>query len=338
MHSRNNYLDFIKGVTIILVIIGHLIQFSLNGREYYQNTVFVFIYSFHMPLFMAISGYLFYYAEKKTFKDILLKRLDQLIIPLLTWSLLICIVIKFKNQENNFKDFILFYLKFIPRFYWFLPILFISTLTLYLTNRFLKKWYFHIIIIFIILLIPDFSSIKYLKFMYPFFLFGFMCNRYFSIISTYLIYILTLSAVVYISILYFWKSDYFVYFSNAQILDGCTFNTIQIKNYIIRYLAGITGSIVVLFAAKFIYSRFELKSIQALGKKTLGIYLVHLFLLELISYKQPIIIHNMFYCQVLLNSTILLITSFVIIKGLEMWNVSNRLFLGNTSEIKHEKL
>lgn len=52
MHKRNPYLDIVKGITIISVILGHSIQ-SGNGVEYldngsfFDNIVFQFIYSFH---------------------------------------------------------------------------------------------------------------------------------------------------------------------------------------------------------------------------------------------------------------------------------------------------
>ena len=56
MANRLYYLDNLKGLLIILVILGHAIQFTLPD---YEN-VFAFrlIYSFHMPLFFFISGYL----------------------------------------------------------------------------------------------------------------------------------------------------------------------------------------------------------------------------------------------------------------------------------------
>ena len=47
-------LSNIKGLLIFLVVFGHLME--LYKREYYE--LFVFIYAFHMPLFIFISGYL----------------------------------------------------------------------------------------------------------------------------------------------------------------------------------------------------------------------------------------------------------------------------------------
>lgn len=44
----------VKGILIFLVVFGHFIE--IYKSEYYE--LFVFIYSFHMPLFILISGYL----------------------------------------------------------------------------------------------------------------------------------------------------------------------------------------------------------------------------------------------------------------------------------------
>jgi fucose 4-O-acetylase-like acetyltransferase len=56
--QRIAYIDFLKGFTILLVILGHCIEF--NDTDYWNNIVFRYIYSFHMPLFMFLSGYVSY--------------------------------------------------------------------------------------------------------------------------------------------------------------------------------------------------------------------------------------------------------------------------------------
>ena len=62
--GRDKLLDIAKGIGIILVILGHSIQFG-SGSKYigenlfFNNIYFIIIYSFHMTLFCTISGYLF---------------------------------------------------------------------------------------------------------------------------------------------------------------------------------------------------------------------------------------------------------------------------------------
>ena len=58
--KRNDFIDFLKGIGIILVVIGHVSQ---NER------INDFIYSFHMPLFFFISGFLFNYKKENFTKN-----------------------------------------------------------------------------------------------------------------------------------------------------------------------------------------------------------------------------------------------------------------------------
>lgn len=51
--KRINYIDRLKGFAILLVVMGHVSLFSFRGND---NAVFGVIQSFHMPLFMFLSG------------------------------------------------------------------------------------------------------------------------------------------------------------------------------------------------------------------------------------------------------------------------------------------
>ena len=49
--ERYTWIDCIKGIGIFLVVLGHI---------YKDNYIGQWIYSFHMPLFFMLSGYLMY--------------------------------------------------------------------------------------------------------------------------------------------------------------------------------------------------------------------------------------------------------------------------------------
>lgn len=59
MANRNTTIDILKGIAIILVVYGHVIQRSMSPYEIdaHLNPVFKLIYTFHMPLFFFLSGY-----------------------------------------------------------------------------------------------------------------------------------------------------------------------------------------------------------------------------------------------------------------------------------------
>lgn len=54
--KRNPYFDTIKFILIFLVVFGHLLE-SKMGHSLLCNEMHAFIYLFHMPLFIFISGY-----------------------------------------------------------------------------------------------------------------------------------------------------------------------------------------------------------------------------------------------------------------------------------------
>ena len=62
LREREKWVDAVKGLAIYLVILGHAIQYATSqDYNYAGNSIFQIIYSFHMPLFMMMSGYLFAY-------------------------------------------------------------------------------------------------------------------------------------------------------------------------------------------------------------------------------------------------------------------------------------
>lgn len=83
--NRLPYLDNIKGLLIIWVIVGHTIQYCSSTYE--TDFVFRFIYSFHMPLFFFVSGYLS--NRGRWDSNVIAKRAVQLLIPFVIWAFLV---------------------------------------------------------------------------------------------------------------------------------------------------------------------------------------------------------------------------------------------------------
>ncbi|MFZ6646749.1 acyltransferase family protein [Undibacterium sp. TJN25] len=53
--SRSATIDNIKGVLIFFVVFGHLIEMHIEG-DHFLHSIWIFIYSFHMPMFALVSG------------------------------------------------------------------------------------------------------------------------------------------------------------------------------------------------------------------------------------------------------------------------------------------
>ncbi|MBD8041642.1 acyltransferase family protein [Phocaeicola sp. Sa1CVN1] len=51
--KRNIQYDYIKGIAIFLVIYGHTIShIDIGQTSWWENPIYMFIYMFHMPLFI----------------------------------------------------------------------------------------------------------------------------------------------------------------------------------------------------------------------------------------------------------------------------------------------
>lgn len=80
--------DYIKGIAILLVCIGHAATPSFLPRPHTYEYVVQAIYSFHMPLFFLISGFLSYKIIdinlKNNYIEFIKNKLYRLCIPFLT--------------------------------------------------------------------------------------------------------------------------------------------------------------------------------------------------------------------------------------------------------------
>ncbi len=79
--ERMHYLDLLKGIGIVLVVLGH------NSFHDYVTQA---IYFFHMPLFFVISGFLDK-LEGVSFGDYFRKKMKRLMYPYITFGVLIII-------------------------------------------------------------------------------------------------------------------------------------------------------------------------------------------------------------------------------------------------------
>lgn len=68
--KRIQWPDLLKAFAIILVVIGHVV--STYDSRGYNAPIALWIYSFHMPLFMMLSGMFFKYTLDKPFWPMLI--------------------------------------------------------------------------------------------------------------------------------------------------------------------------------------------------------------------------------------------------------------------------
>lgn len=104
---RVNWIDALKGFTMLSVIIGHVIGEMLRYMALTPTSFSVLlsirnvIYSFHMPLFFILSGYVFdmiYVIDKKLQKTKAIKQMINCLLVYFIWSIIFCV---FKMITDN---------------------------------------------------------------------------------------------------------------------------------------------------------------------------------------------------------------------------------------------
>ncbi len=126
MQNRDITLDIAKGLGIILVVVGHCI----NGK----TIPGVFVYAFHMPLFFFISGVCFNADRHPAFLPFLQKRVRQLLLPAVLFSLLLTALSSLLMPGAGYRWENLLWQGF-PGAIWFLGVLFVTELLYWLLCR-----------------------------------------------------------------------------------------------------------------------------------------------------------------------------------------------------------
>lgn len=95
MNKRIDYIDALRGFAIFLVTLGHVLE---NSGYRSDTALHSFIYSFHMPIFMAISGFICAYVNHNRLClsnamggviSFVTKKFSFIMLPYFVWSLLV---------------------------------------------------------------------------------------------------------------------------------------------------------------------------------------------------------------------------------------------------------
>lgn len=285
-NDRIQYIDFTKGIAIFLVCLGHSTQY-LDINNYWNNPIWKFIYSFHMPLFMILCGFFFKSSINLSFKELISKKIVQLIIPTITFFLTFDTLLFLKNLNDfvSSSDNLIKYLNAYIYNFWFLKCVFVCYITAYCTKR-----YFHndissaIISIIIVALIPYFNT-YYISFMLPFFWIGYFLSKYQKQINKNSSYILLISLILFSILLIKWNGNYTIYHTPINLIqpEAPFINIHNFKITLYRFIIGICGSSCVILLAKKTVHKFKNKLItfiSLIGVSTLGIYILQVYTLE----------------------------------------------------------
>lgn len=90
-NSRNSFVDIVRGIAMLLVVLGHTITGCTVGSQ--DSFLFNVIWSLQMPLFILISGYVTKYSrgckDIKSFGQFVWRRTLAYLLPLVVWTFVV---------------------------------------------------------------------------------------------------------------------------------------------------------------------------------------------------------------------------------------------------------
>lgn len=261
--ERNSLVDRAKGFGIVLVVIGHAIGGVLNDHltsaHLFESSMRL-IYSFHMPLFFGISGYVFSLSYKKnSFFDDLRPKIYTVAYPYFLWSIVYVLLASFFGKSQEGANLVSIFWAPVGHF-WFLHTLFI----LY----FIFILFFHVFNLHAFLALTVFSVIS-------FFASGGELGNQLLSVSYFAIYFY-IGYFFSGKICYFYKlSDFRFGFFVSLILFSVVFafGDLFLLPVFNNFIMAVLGCVVLLFSCVFL--KFDILS--RLGVLSFPIFITHTF-------------------------------------------------------------
>lgn len=276
-NTRISSFDYIKAFCIFCVCLGHALLFIFTDMDYsYPATKY--IYAFHMPLFMTVSGFFFVSSLKKDFATLIKEKSVQLLLPCLSFFL----IIKICRLQASLN-------------FWYMKCLFCLYVIYWLLFKIKEKigirtgLYCSILAFLFLVLAPFFNRWLFfsykIMFMFPFFALGIALRRYWTLIQKYEKYIFIASFLISLVALYFWKTEYIIYFTPIRYFSFIGFDKNLLIASVIRLM---TGSVISVFLIVFFdviskmgqYENISSLFFQSVGRHSMQIYLLQSFMLE----------------------------------------------------------
>ncbi len=280
---RLAWADSLKGWLIILVVLGHAIQNTI-GDDCDNNHLWNLIYSFHMPAFMAISGFLAYRQNtqrgEQYFISVLNRRFRQLVIPFVLWTLLLLLI-----GGNLSLNNIGVYLLYPDKGLWFLWVLFFITVFFNFGNWLSERIHIKqvaVITAFCLLFagsmvlfeirVLGFQFIAYYFIIYSL---GYFLHKYYDKVITQNTFVLLLLVISWGVLAWFWKMHELPSWLQFIPLPS------SLLQYSYRFItAALALYILLAVSPSFLNSTSRLNApFINLGSVSLGIYTVHFIII-----------------------------------------------------------
>lgn len=277
--TKDLSIETLRGIAIILMVAGHVIGDNpTTGLKVPEDSIYKFIFNvflfIRMPLFSAISGYIYARHAIKQHREALsfMKRKSvRLLIPFVTATTIFYIFKTITPDVNNnapaLSNIWEIYIKSWFHF-WFIQAIFLAFIVVVILDLIkalnnVKRWLFISFAAFALYLITDTSSatifsINKFSFIFPFFLLGLGINRFRDKLYQFKIF----KIATFLVLITFTLQQY-LYFNRLSI-NG-------VEHKLLLLSVGVPG-IISLLNTKLIF-----KPIATLGFYSFVIYLYHVF-------------------------------------------------------------
>lgn len=332
MKERLIWVDWLKGLCIFLVILGHIIlRFSNNSVNIHSfiGMINSLLLSFHMPLFAMLSG--FFFSSNMSFRIFVKKKTKQLLLPYIFWCIiqyLICpICLTFFYREFVIYDTLRDFYKGLTDWgFWYIRALFLCFLY---ANLSIKIFRFNktisVLISVLLLLLLSFIGIipnschffQGFVFLYPFFCCGYILKKnLWDLFEKRSLCCAIFSFIIWIILIMNWQGlqDTFYGMNTSVFAPSDAYYKAEglmvIYKTIYRIIIGCAGSFTLIFFAYYISikcvdtSKCKLSLFIAnVGRCTLGIYILQTFFVESLTF------HGVFSNLSILNSIFCIVLS-----------------------------
>ena len=267
-NKRILYFDSLKFFAIWLVVFGHyLMEIDSGSVGFYTNQV---IYTFHMPLFIMISGF---FAQKGelSFSNLIIKKTTTLLLPVVIWTAII-VIYSLLSSKDSMRILIE-----IKGNSWYLKVLFLCLLYQWLSRRIISIDWIAAIGSIIILFVLPFGSIFQFNFMYSFFWVGYFIGKNKDWIFKHTIDGLYLTGICFLLGLFF------MFLNNWNVTNlVLDFNCWKYTPHLIavKYYLSFCGSMFFIFLFRKIADRRDCSIVARWGSYTLGIYVMQTFIIQ----------------------------------------------------------
>lgn len=293
--ERSAYLDFVKGIAIVLVELGHCIQYGsgqavINTASFFEDKLFRLIYSFHMPLFMLVSGYVFFWSvSRRTPGQTAWRQIRGLLIPTVCWTVTYRVYLQITALASG-EPLSFAWLEALPTEIWsshwfFWAVLWCSFLVLAVRMWGQDRLWLHGLFCAGLLFVPNtlITNCFSYVFMYPYFVAGYALNRKgFHGISTKRAWSwAAVLLVIFLLLFPHFSYDAYIYTTRISLTDAAQ-PIYQLELDLFRWVIGFVGSGLALLLIYGLWRGIRCpwfqRSVCYLGRRTLALYVVSSYL------------------------------------------------------------